>query len=171
MNAADVGIVLGLIASRYPNARLGEDAELTHQAWAMTLDDVPIEETRAVLAEWFKVKRFAPDPSEIRDAVLTAVGLIPDGELAWKMARDRSRDWYPGMGWRNGQEPPALPAPVEAAVKSLGGVTAIIEGEVTREAFLKVYAVYRARYAAEVNMTSALGMDGGRQLRAIAGGR
>ena len=78
MNAQEVGQLLGLIAARYPNGRLGQDEELTIQAWHLTLSDIPLRpHAERALRDWFERKPFAPDASEVRRLALELGGPTP----------------------------------------------------------------------------------------------
>lgn len=78
MDIAEVGRLLGLIAARYPNARLGEDENLTIQAWAITLEDVPAEPHMGLaLREWFTTQKWPPDAAELRRLALDLGGPTP----------------------------------------------------------------------------------------------
>lgn len=78
MNAQEVGHVLGIIAARYPNARLGQDEELTIQAWHITLEDIPAQpHAELALRQWFRERRWPPDASELRELALQLGGPTP----------------------------------------------------------------------------------------------
>ena len=158
MNEQETEELVKVVAARYPRTHWGESPESTLRAWQWTLADVPFEAAAAVCQRWFKVKRFPPDPSEIREEVLTMAGLVPDPHEAWRQVRERARDWYPGIGWRNGVEPPALPEPVMTAIAAIGGIHRICEGTIDREGFEKIYQVHRARYTGQVDIASSLGV-------------
>lgn len=163
MNAQDVGIVLGLIAARYPNAKLGQDEDMTIQAWTMTLADVPIEGAKEALARWFKTQRWAPDPSELRSAVAATILDLPDVEEAWGIACGARAAYYPGF-----PNTIDMPEPVRLAVNAIGGLHALkqsTEPHKDREAFAKAYAVYRRR-ALEDTVIDAPALPG-QKLRAI----
>jgi len=84
MNAKEVSIVIGLVAARYPGAKMFEaDQKLTVQAWTMTLDDVPFEAVQPVLAKWFKTEKWAPDPAEIRALVTSDLNPVPSEGDVW----------------------------------------------------------------------------------------
>lgn len=84
MNAQEVSVVIGLVAARYPGAKMLEaDQKLTVQAWTMTLDDVPFEAVQPVLARWFKTEKWAPDPSEIRALVTSDLSPVPSEGDVW----------------------------------------------------------------------------------------
>lgn len=159
MNERETEELVKVVAARYPRTNWGESPEATLRAWQWTLADVPFDAAAAVLQRWFKVKRFPPDPSEIREDVMTAAGLAPDADAAWRLARERSKEWYPGIGWRNGVEPPPLPAPVMATIAAIGGIHRLCEGTIDREAFQRVYGVERARHSARVLIDPGIGTE------------
>jgi hypothetical protein len=95
MNAQEVGKLIGLLASRYPNAKLGEDEELTIQAWTITLEDVPAEPHMALaLREWFMDRRYPPDASELRKVALELGGPTPAMEARAERERACREHWY-----------------------------------------------------------------------------
>lgn len=78
MTLDDTAQVLALIASRYPNAKLGEDAAMTVQAWQITLADVPMRPHMEVaLRAWFEEQKWAPDASELRVLAIDLGGPTP----------------------------------------------------------------------------------------------
>lgn len=78
MTLDETAEVLALIASRYPNAKLGEDAAMTAQAWQITLADIPQRpHMDLALRAWFEEQKWAPDASELRDLALKLGGPTP----------------------------------------------------------------------------------------------
>ena len=95
MNLEETAQILGLIASRYPNAKLGEDAALTAQAWQITLADIPLRpHAELALRRWFELKPWAPDASEIRSLALELGGPTP--AMVAEAERNRAVDGH----WR-----------------------------------------------------------------------
>lgn len=94
MTLDDTAQVLALIASRYPNAKLGEDAAMTVQAWQITLDDVPMRpHMELALRSWFEEQKWAPDASELRVLALELGGPTPT-QIAWaEYERARTAHW------------------------------------------------------------------------------
>lgn len=164
MNAQEVGIVLGLIAARYPNAKLGQDEDMTIQAWAMTLSDVPLEGAKTALANWFKTQKWAPDPSELRSAVASSLLGLPDVEEAWGMVCAARSTYYPGFATKID-----LPGPVRQAIEAIGGLHALKHSTTPtadREAFAKAYATYRRR-ALEDTVIDAPSLPEGQRFRLL----
>ena len=113
MNQSDVKKLLAVIAARDPNSKVwgetDEQAQLTVQAWHMTLDDVSLGDAQRVLVTWFKTEKWAPDPSEIRTLLMEQVNPLPSEGDAWA----------DGLTWVRGGEPSVTMFGVEV-MKSLG---------------------------------------------------
>jgi hypothetical protein len=145
MNRTETTRLLAVIKSRYPQAAFGAaDAAVT--AWTLTLEDVPYQAAEAALRRWFRERRWAPDPSELRVAVLQLMDAAPDPADAWEMViRHIRENGVVGGSPFNG------PEPVSQAVAAMGGWRALRTSEQVqrdRDAFLRVYEVYQRRAAA-----------------------
>lgn len=152
MNQQQVAKLLLVIAARYPTSRLLEqDEALTVQAWHMTLSDVPYEAAEKALADWFRTEKWAPDPSELRNAVAGQLLGLPEVEEAWSYARSAMARYYPHYPAPDLSD---IPRPVRRAIDAAGGLHALVTStrmDRDREVFLKAYAVERKR---EVEMTA-----------------
>lgn len=167
MTRQDVAKLLLVIAARYPTSKLwAQSEELTVKAWHMTLADVNYPDAERALAEWFKSEKWAPDPSELRGRVASAVLGLPEPEEAWMEARAAMHAYYPGF-------PMALeilPA-VRRAINAAGGLHYLVTSTSAakdREVFLRAYAVERKREV-ETAILNRPAIEEGK-LRTIGGG-
>lgn len=142
--------LIALVKLRYPSAKLGQESADPQKAiagmvrvWHMTLGDVPYEAAERALQQWFKVQKWAPDPSELRAAVAGELLGLPEVEEAWREARLAMRSYYPGQPF-TAQVTPA----VKRAIDAIGGVHALMASEhpaKDREAFQRAYALERRK--------------------------
>lgn len=85
MTTDEVQKLLAVVAARYPNSKVwDQEPDLTVSAWHMSLDDVPFADAQRVLVGWFKTRKWAPDPSEIRGLLVDAAYPIPPEGDAWR---------------------------------------------------------------------------------------
>jgi len=151
VNAGETAQLLALVQARYPGRNAG-DPVATVKAWQMTLADVPYWAAEAVLGEWFRTERWAPDPSELRSRILTLVAEVPAPADAWLSVVRFIRE--------NGQLSGARyegPAAVRQAVESIGGWRRLRMSETPeadQKAFLSAYETYARRAAASADVAA-----------------
>jgi hypothetical protein len=149
MNRQEVTQTLAVLQSRYPQMKTG-DPSATVAAWLMTLEDVPAEAVEVALRKWFRESRWAPDPSELRQMVLSQLDALPDPAQAWEMVVRHFR-----QNGLIGGEPFSGPAVVAETVRAIGGwyhLRMSTDQNADREAFLRAYTTYAKRTMSDVNI-------------------
>ncbi|MFM9108765.1 MAG: hypothetical protein ACKOWF_18930 [Chloroflexota bacterium] len=144
MNEVETTRLLAVIKSRYPQAALGAP-EAAVAAWLLTLEDVPYAAAEEALRRWFRERRWAPDPSELRVAVLQLVNEAPDAADAWEMVLRHIRE-----NGTIGGRAFSGPGPVVQAVAAAGGwrnLRTSDNPQRDRDAFIRAYEVYQRRAA------------------------
>lgn len=173
MNETDVAELIALVKLRYPHAKLGQESAEPEKAlagmvrvWHMALSDVPRDAAERALERWFKTEKWAPDPSEIRTAAAGELMALPEVEEAWAIAQGAIATYYPGHRNRC-----AMPNVVRQAVNAIGGLHNLKMSEEPRkdrDAFFRVYPIYRKR-ALESTVLDAPAIDRGAHLQIVGG--
>lgn len=153
MNRNEITKILAILQSRYPTMKVGDPAAMV-SAWLMSLDDIPYEAVEGALQSWFKQSRWAPDPSELRQHILSQMNEIPDAIEAWDIAVRHMR-----ANGLVGGKPFAGPAIVDETVRAIGGwyhLRMSNDANVDREAFIRAYATYSKRRLSEANVAELI---------------
>lgn len=84
MTESQIMTLMALIRARYPGNQVvpptnatDEEVNLAVSTWRVSLEDAMPADVMAALNQWFKVSRFAPDPSELRTKALDLDGNRP----------------------------------------------------------------------------------------------
>lgn len=153
MTGQETAQLLALVQARYPHRNAGEPLA-TVRAWHMTLGDVPYWAAEAVLAEWFRTERWAPDPAELRTQILALVAEVPSPADAWLdvLRHMRAHGQVSGVRYEG-------PAAIRQAVESIGGWRRLRMSETPeadRKAFLSAYETYARRAAAAADVAALI---------------
>jgi hypothetical protein len=71
MTRQEVAKLLAMVAARYPNSKIwGQDKSLTINVWFLTLGDMPYPAVERAMIEYFKMEKWAPDPSDLGQGAL-----------------------------------------------------------------------------------------------------
>ena len=173
MNVTEAGRILALIQARYPNANFGAE-RLAARSWAMSLCDVPYEAVEWAAGRWFQREKWPPDPSELRQLVLTALGAVPEAEAAWAsvVAHIRRHGMVSGVAYDGSDV-------TRQAVEAIGGWWVLRTSEQPgkdRDAFLRAYATYAKRAMTDADVAALWERRGaeltgrGANVRSLEGG-
>lgn len=153
MTREECARVIAVLRSVYPDQVIA-DVQALVAAWEMALGDVPYEAVNAALTRYVRTAKWMPKPSEIRQLVAEAGGVVPDEGTAWEMVLRHMRE----HGYLN-PPPFAGPAAVADAVRAIGGwrqLRTSTDSESDRTAFCRAYATTRARALADLDLGAEL---------------
>lgn len=153
MTYPEIAKLLAILKVTYPNAQ-SADPTAQVRAWAMALSDIPYALAEAAIQRHVKRSKWHPTPSEIRELIADAHGVLPDEATAWQMVRQYIRD----NGYIN-PAPWSGPSIVLEAVRAIGGFRQLRMSESPdrdRDAFGRAYRTYRERALGEIDLGLAV---------------
>ena len=153
MTYPEIAKLLAILKVTYPNAQ-SADPTAQVRAWAMALSDIPYALAEAAIQRHVKRSKWHPTPSEIRELIADAHGVLPDEATAWQMVRQYIRD----NGYIN-PAPWSGPSIVLEAVRAIGGFRQLRMSESPdrdRDAFGRAYRTYRERALGEIDLGVAV---------------
>lgn len=138
MTPNDVTKMLAVLKSVYPHHPISDAA---HEAWNMTMQDVPYDAAMPVIKQWMLTEEWFPTPAAIRKQVYQVLSPLPSASDAWLMVMDRIRNTYPGF------QAPDWDAPkiVQDALKDIGGTWAVRQTDDTSRMEQKFRSAYNER--------------------------